>query len=200
MDNGILNTSHPDQNQESILNHLITLLNTEGHNHFEEMVSQYRHAVQTAHLAKNNGANSELIAAALLHDIGHLLVVGEYEEYNEQDHFHEDLGADFLAQFLSPAVTEPIRMHVLAKRYLVSTRPEYYDLLSDASRSSYYLQGGPMSQGEIAGFEEKPHYKEALLLRIWDDQAKDIDAFVPPAEFYQDDLRAALSIHESHQC
>ena len=82
METGMSGTALPDHNQESILNYLITLLNTEGHSHFEEMVTQYQHAVQTAHLAKNSGADAQLITAALLHDIGHLLVSDESDEFS----------------------------------------------------------------------------------------------------------------------
>lgn len=173
---------------------LIALLQNEGQQHFEENVTQYAHAVQTAYLAKKSGADPELIAAALLHDIGHLLVEGNFSEntYNEEDHFHEIIAADFLAPYFPPSVTLPIKMHVLAKRYLVSKRPGYFEKLSEASQESFRLQGGTMSEEEMTHFEAMPYHQEAVALRIWDDLAKDEDAQVPPAEAYKAELIAAM--------
>ncbi|MCB0687336.1 MAG: HD domain-containing protein [Saprospiraceae bacterium] len=185
-------TNHPDQ--ETIAKSLVKLINLKGHAHYEEEVTQYQHAVQTAYLANNSGATDELIAAALLHDIGHLLVDGDFKDgsYNLQDHLHEDLAADYLANYFPPAVTDPIRLHVTAKRYLVSTRSNYFQSLSDASRQSYYLQGGHMNDSEIAEFEAEPHCLDALKLREWDDQAKDVSAEVPNVESYLGHLIAAM--------
>lgn len=178
----------------TVINFLLELINTKGHSHYEEAVTQYQHAVQTAHLARISGASPELITASLLHDIGHLLVEGDFRDgtYNEMDHLHENLAADFLASFYPPSVTDPIRLHVAAKRYLVSTEPAYYFLLSDASRQSYYLQGGAMQEAEIKEFESHPHCREAVQLRRWDDQAKELSAVVEPAESYQIELITAL--------
>lgn len=184
----------PGEDKTTVINFLVELLNTKGHSHYEEEVTQYQHAVQTAHLARQDGAGPELIAAALLHDIGHLLVDGDFAAgtYNEMDHLHENLAADFLASFYPPSVTDPIRLHVAAKRYLVSTESEYFHRLSDASRQSYYLQGGPMDKNEIEEFTGHSYYREAVELRRWDDQAKDLSAEVEPAEAYQMDLFAAM--------
>lgn len=175
---------------------LIHLLKTEGLHHFEEEVTQYAHAIQSAYWAKNNGADAEMVSAALLHDVGHLLVDDVMEEgtYNEQDHHHEDIAAEILSPFLGKKAVDAIKLHVLAKRYLVSKDLSYYDLLSVASRDSFHLQGGMMSEEEIADFESMHYYQEALDLRRWDDLAKSLDLIVPEADAYLSELTSALEV------
>lgn len=174
---------------------LIGLLQEQGHHHFEEEVTQYAHAVQSAYWATQHGKDSQLITAALLHDIGHLLHDETYEEgtYNESNHYHEDIAADLLQAFFPERVVAPIQMHVLAKRYLVTHEEGYYDLLSPTSQESFHLQGGHMTPSESIDFESRPYFLEALLVRRWDDLAKSLDIEVPSAESYRDDLLAALA-------
>jgi gamma-butyrobetaine dioxygenase len=114
------------------------------------------------------------VAAALLHDIGHLL--GEAEEER-----HGEAGARWLSQWFGEAVTEPVRLHVPAKRYLCATEPGYLGLLSAESVRTLSLQGGPMTAGEAAAFEALPHAADAVAVRRWDDEAK--DPAVTPPEF-----------------
>lgn len=170
---------------------LIDFLNRQGHGHFEEEVTQYAHAAQSAWWARKNEASPELVAAALLHDIGHMLT-GETDDYTETDREHELVAADFLSPYFPAAVTEPIRLHVPAKRYIVSTEPDYYEKLSEASKHSFHLQGGYMTPEEKSAFEALPHYLEAIALRYWDDLAKDTQLEAPPIESYLPDLEAAL--------
>lgn len=172
----------------------LKLLHTEGHNHFEEAVTQYTHAVQSAYWAAQTGADSYLITAALLHDIGHLLHDETYQDgtYHEADHLHETLAADLLAAYFPERVTAPIRNHVLAKRYLVSTEEDYFERLSPASCDSFMLQGGKMRVSEIEAFEALPYFSESVLLRRWDDMSKDTQLEVPPAETYFKDILASI--------
>jgi len=139
-----------------------------------EAVTQLQHALQCAQLAETEGAPPALIAAALLHDIGHLLEDGFDEAaQHDEDRRHEDLGNAFLGRWFGPDVTEPVRLHVAAKRYLCAVEPGYLDGLSPASRHSLMLQGGPMSKAEAADFEASPHADDAVRLRRWDDRGKD---------------------------
>ena len=138
-----------------------------------EAVTQTEHALQSAALAEQEGASDKLIAAALMHDIGHLLDA-EFEEAlaEGRDLFHEEMGEKFLEQWFDEAVTQPVKLHVAAKRYLCAVDPEYFSKLSPASVHTLELQGGPMNRTEIAEFEANAYHRDAVRLRIWDDKAK----------------------------
>ena len=151
-----------------------------------EPVTVAEHMLQTAALAQRDDASPELVAAALLHDYGHLLTdLPEDAAEHGVDTRHEELGFAFLESTFPPAVTEPIRLHVDAKRYLVAVDTAYRDELSPASLLSLELQGGPMSVAEVADFEADPHAEAACRLRRWDDAGKDPRLNVPPLETYR---------------
>ena len=141
--------------------------------YFGEHVSMTEHALQAAHFARADGAPQTLIVAALLHDIGHLLEPApEAIEDWVADARHEVSGARWLAQRFAAEISEPVRLHVPAKRYLCWTEASYFARLSSASVHTLDLQGGPMSAHEAAQFEGERFYKEAVAIRRWDDQAK----------------------------
>jgi phosphonate degradation associated HDIG domain protein len=157
---------------------------------YGEGVSQMEHAVQTAHHAKLDGAPPELIAAALLHDVGHMMQkIGENAADLGIDARHEHISAGYLARAFSPAVTDPIRLHVAAKRYRVAVDPAYHERLSPASLQSLALQGGPMSPAEVEAFLADPAAQAALRLRGYDEAGKAPDAEVADFETYHDLLR-----------
>jgi len=141
--------------------------------YFGESVSMTEHALQAAYFARADAAPPSLIAAALLHDIGHLI-----EEVPEDladwttDACHEIVGGLWLARRFSPEVSEPVRLHVPAKRYLCATDEHYFAKLSAASVVTLKLQGGPMSAREAARFEAEPFHREAVRVRRWDDAGK----------------------------
>lgn len=137
-----------------------------------EPISQQEHALQAAYLAVRENAPDALVIAALLHDIGHLLVLDESAAERGIDQLHEEQAARWLTAHFGPEVTEPIRLHVVAKRYLCAVEPQYMRTLSPASIRSLELQGGPLAQGEILRFEEHAQHQDAVRLRRWDDQAK----------------------------
>jgi phosphonate degradation associated HDIG domain protein len=159
--------------------------------YFGEPVSQQEHALQAAHLAEQEHAADALVVAALLHDIGHL-VHGAGEDIADQgvDARHEAAGEAWLSRWYGPEVTEPVRLHVAAKRYLCAVDPAYLPKLSSASIQSLALQGGPFNKEEIAEFEANPHYAAAVSLRRWDDEAKIVDLDVPGLEHYRARLAA----------
>lgn len=156
-----------------------------------EPVTIATHCLQTAALAQAANASDALVVAALFHDIGHLLhAAGEDATVRGVDPVHEAIGARYLADYFGPAVFEPVRLHVLAKRYLCATRAGYHQGLSRESRETLELQGGPMTADEAAAFLSQPFARGATQLRLWDDQAKDPHLPVPGLEHYADRVRA----------
>ncbi|MBX3619894.1 MAG: HD domain-containing protein [Rhizobacter sp.] len=146
-----------------------------------ESVSALEHALQCAQLAEWARADDALVAAAFLHDIGHFVTPVEGDLDDDR---HETVALPALARLFGPAVLEPIRLHVAAKRYLVATDPQYLAALSPASVHSLGLQGGPMSAEEVAAFEATPHALDAVQLRRWDDLAKTPGQDTPSLDYY----------------
>lgn len=149
-----------------------------------ESVTQTEHALQCAWLAEQAGEPPALVAAALLHDIGHLLEAPG--DGGDRDRRHQDVAARALAQLFDPEVTEPIRLHVLAKRYLCAVDAAYLATLSPASVHSLELQGGPYDAGQARAFELLPHAQAAVRLRRYDDLAKVPGAVTPGLAHYLD--------------
>jgi gamma-butyrobetaine dioxygenase len=141
-----------------------------------EAVTIGEHMRQAGALAEAAGAGSPLVAAALLHDIGHLR--------NETDARHGDAGARWLSQWFGEPVTEPVRLHIAAKRYLCATEPGYFGLLSPESVRTLTLQGGPMTAEQAAAFEALPYARDAVAVRRWDDEAKDPSVTPPPVAHF----------------
>ncbi len=177
------------------LDQLLAPFHRAGQQHYGEDVTQYAHGAQCAVMAQAAGAAPALVAAALLHDIGQLLDdAGAAAEHAGIDARHEDRGADLLARWFGPEVTEPVRLHVAAKRYLCAVDPAYQAGLSAASMLSLGLQGGPMDAEEQARFGAHPHAADALALRRWDDAAKDPQCTVPPLERWRPLLTSLLGV------
>jgi gamma-butyrobetaine dioxygenase len=177
----------------AIVDEILDLFATRGAAAYHgEAVCQEEHALQAADLAVREGAPDALIVAALLHDVGHLLD-GQDEDLADRgvDGRHEEAGCAWLARHFGPEVTEPIRLHVAAKRYLCAVDPSYLAGLSPASRLSLKLQGCPMTSAEVAEFEGHPSFRDAVRLRHWDDTAKVPGLAVPGPSHYQARLRAA---------
>ena len=170
----------------------LELLRDRGHSEYGgEPVTQLEHALQSAMLAEQEAASPELIAAALLHDIGPLLhALPDDAPDDGIDDVHEELGYRYLTQIFPDAVTEPVRLHVPAKRYLCSRDESYLAQLSPPSVLSLKLQGGPMSADEVVAFEQSPFLDEALRLRRWDDEAKIPHLKTPTLDYYAAILRA----------
>jgi [1-hydroxy-2-(trimethylamino)ethyl]phosphonate dioxygenase len=141
----------------------------------QERVTQAAHALQCARLAEQDGSAPALIAAALLHDLGHLLARERpaHGAVRQHDDRHEHIAAGYLTRLFGPAVTEPVRLHVDAKRWLCGTDPGYHATLSPGSVRSLELQGGPFAAAEAAVFFAQPYAADAIKLRRWDDLAKD---------------------------
>jgi gamma-butyrobetaine dioxygenase len=167
-----------------------------------EPVTVAQHLLQAGALAVAAAAPDALVAAALLHDTGHLrgadpLADEEHlsgrELMSGTDNDHGERGAAWLARWFPAALTEPVRLHVAAKRYLCATEPGYLGLLSPASVYTLSLQGGPMTEAEAAAFAAGPHAAGAVAVRRWDDAAKDPAADVPGFAAYRHLLEGLLA-------
>jgi len=145
-------------------------------------VSALEHALQCAQLAEWANAEPSLVAAALLHDIGHLVALDP--DADDTDDVHELRALPLLGAGFGAGVTEPVRLHVQAKRYLVAKDSGYAATLSPASVSSLALQGGPMTHDEMQLFEELPFAQQAISLRRWDDLATQPGKKTAPLEYY----------------
>lgn len=154
-------------------------------------VNQLQHALQAALQAEQAGCAPSLIAAALLHDIGHMVHgLGDDPAADGVDDRHESLGHAYLARYFGPEVSEPVRLHVAAKRYLCGTEPDYFGRLAPDSVRSLALQGGPMSAEEVAAFRALPYAEDAVRLRRFDEGAKVKALDTPPVAHFAAYLRA----------
>jgi phosphonate degradation associated HDIG domain protein len=168
------------------LDSIIDLLSDRGGAEYgDERVTQLAHALQAAALAEAEAAEPPLIAAALLHDLGHLVA----NRRSGEDDRHEQIAAGILTRLFGPEVAEPVRLHVDAKRWLCATDPAYFATLSPASVRSLELQGGPFSAAEADAFGSHRHAEAAIRLRRWDDRAKRPNAPVKPVGEYRRLLR-----------
>lgn len=184
--------------KDQYISQLFAWFTLHGATHYDESVSQLEHALQCATLAEAQDEKPEQVVAALVHDIGHLLI----NEHNQTGYFlendgkHELAGSLWAARFFGPAVVDPIRLHVPAKRWLYTRDAHYHDHLSPSSVRSLKLQGGKMSKQEQEEFEREPYYQEAIRLRIRDDNAKVKGLKTPDLEFFR---RALVSCFEDYK-
>ena len=170
-----------------LIDELIALYQSRGDGaYFGEAVTVTEHCLQAAHFAALAGAPETLVVAALLHDIGHLVqaVPDDIADWTE-DARHELVGSRWLARRFGPAISEPVRLHVPAKRYLCATDPAYFGKLSAASVRTLELQGGPMRADEVGAFEGEAFGRDALLVRRCDDQGKVAGLRIPPFDHYR---------------
>lgn len=158
------------------------------HGHIEysgEGVTQLEHALQAALAAEREGAAPELVTAALLHDLGHLLNrQGDTPTARGVDDRHQFFAIPFLRPLFGAAVLDPIRWHVDAKRALCALEPGYHDALSEDSKRSLRLQGGTFDAAQVQDFLGRPYAREAMRVRRWDDGAKVPGLPTPPLEHY----------------
>lgn len=178
--------SDPVLDPSSIVEFIADIFERRGaESYLGEPVTMAQHMLQGAVLAEREGAGDELIAAALLHDIGHYTSeFGPYSPDDTEDNHHDEAGAKVLEHFFPPVITECVRLHVAAKRYLCATDATYYGKLSVASRHTLELQGGPMNEKEVAQFRRNPFHEEAVRVRLWDEGGKDPDMTTPSFRHY----------------
>ena len=171
------------------------LIDGKGHHAYGlSNLNQRAHALQAALLAEHSGGSAALITASLLHDIGHMVHdLGDNPAAQGVDDRHEELGHAYLSRFFGPEVSEPVRLHVAAKRYLCATEADYFARLSKDSVLSLSLQGGPMSAEEVAAFRAWPHAEDAVRLRRFDEGAKVKGLQTPPTEHFLPYIETCLN-------
>ena len=171
----------PDLTPDTIVPFLADIFERRGgEEYLGEPVTMAEHMLQGATMAERAGMDEVIIVAALLHDIGHFTSeFGMFTMEDEEDRLHEEAGAAVLERFFPTLVTDCVRWHVAAKRYLCATKPEYFERLSEASVHSLNLQGGPMDAEEVAAFERNPNAREIVQVRYLDDAGKHPDMETP---------------------
>ena len=167
-----------------------------GEEYLGEQVTMAEHMLQAAHFAEQRGESEQIIVAALLHDIGHFTSeFGMFSMDDTEDRYHEEAGAKVLERFFPPLVTDCVRLHVAAKRYLCAARPDYFDRLSEASIHSLNLQGGPMSAEEVSTFEANPNATAIVKIRYLDDEGKVAGLETPPFAHFAPMVQRVVDAH-----
>jgi phosphonate degradation associated HDIG domain protein len=182
---------------EAFCDALFAFIAIAGQSRYDQTVTQLEHGLQAAALAEATHYDETIQIAALLHDIGHLLL-DEHDarkDFLSQNLSHEIVGARFLTRWFGPDVGRPVALHVKAKRYLVAVDPGYAQSLSAASTRSLQLQGGPMTTAEAAEFLRLPHAQAAIALRRCDDAAKEESTSVPGLDHWHAAASRRVSAH-----
>ena len=192
-----MTTENQSLTRENIVGFLADIFTRRGDEEYlGEPITMAQHMLQGAAIAEAQGESEEIIVAALLHDIGHFTSeFGTFTMQDTEDRFHEDAGAELLERFFPPLVVDCVRHHVAAKRYLCATRPEYFDLLSEASVHSLMLQGGSMSPEEVAEFERNPNAGAIVKVRYLDDAGKDPEMETPGFEHFAPMVQRVVDRH-----
>jgi phosphonate degradation associated HDIG domain protein len=179
--------------KQQIVDEIVDLYARRGNASYGEGVSMNEHGLQAALLAEQEGQGQAMVVAALLHDIGHLLHdLPEDVADQGMDSQHESVASAWLSQYFPKEISEPIRLHVAAKRFLCANVPGYFADLSPASVQSLQLQGGQMSGAESEAFRTEPFMGAALRLRRWDDLAKIRGLKTPGFQHYRPVIAASL--------
>ena len=181
-----------------IVEKIINNYQTKKNFYIGEKVTISDHMIQTAMLAEKNHSSKSLICACLLHDYGHFIIEDpDLLVLKSLDGKHENIGFNFLKYYFKPEVTEPIKLHVQAKRYLCRNK-SYYNLLSNPSKISLKLQGGIMNDEESQKFFSIKFSKDAIMLRKYDDKGKILNAKIKKIGDYRDLITSQLISENEH--
>ena len=150
------------------------------------------HMIQSAMLAEKAKCNDNLVCSCLLHDYGHFIIEDPYSLVNNnKDGEHEAIGYEYLKKFFNKEIVEPIKYHVLAKRYLARNK-KYFNFLSEASKKSLKLQGGILNDDESKEFKKKKYFKKSILVRKFDEAAKKTNIKMKSIDNYKSLLESKL--------
>ena len=157
-----------------------------------ENITISEHMIQSAMIAEKAKSPKNLVCSCLLPDYGHFILEDPDRLVKKKiDGKHEDIGYEYLKKFFKKEVVDPIKYHVLAKRYLVKEK-KYYNSLSDASKISLKLQGGALNKKQSKEFEKKNYFKNSIKLRKFDEVAKKSDIKMKSIIEYKDLLNSQL--------
>jgi predicted HD phosphohydrolase len=192
-------TNHSKLNAQTIVPFLADIFHRRGHEEYlGEPVTMAEHMLQGAYFAQQQGECDEIVVATLLHDIGHFTSeFGMFSMNDTEDRWHEDAGAAILEPFFPVLITDCVRYHVAAKRYLCATDTIYFNQLSAASVHSLQLQGGPMNAAQIAEFERNPNLQAIVKVRRFDDQGKVPKMETPGFAHYLSTIQKIVDSHSS---
>lgn len=173
---------------EERIDELFALFAAYGDAQYDEAVSLTDHCLQTAEHAVTDGVEDHVIAAALLHDVGHLLLAKHRgtEDYLADDWDHDAVGERWVTEVFGSRIGRTVGLHVEAKRYLCAVDPAYRAELSPASTASLQVQGGPMTTSEVGKFQETDGWEDAVMVRRWDDLGKNSQVKTPPLISYRE--------------
>ena len=172
---------------------LLSVLESQGSARNFDEIGRLEHALQCATQAQQNGASPALITASLLHDIGSILRSDYPELAGDLERGHEEIGAEALGRWFGQEVTEPVALHILAKRYLVAKEPGYLEKLSQGSMISLKSQGLPLTPLECEEFLSYDFAEDSLALRRWDDDAKTSGASTLELKHFKQHLKSCLN-------
>jgi phosphonate degradation associated HDIG domain protein len=192
------NHDEPLPRMSNVVDTIVKVFTERGSGQYgAENVTQLQHALQTAQLAEEASAPPSLIVAALVHGIGHIFENSFSDSHDldaNLDDGHEHRANTWLKRHFGSKVADPVRLHVLAKRYLCTMGGDYVKALSPTSHKSFLDQGGRMSSAEVKAFEREPELRPALELRRWDDQSKNPDRVTPGLEHFRPFIEEALGL------
>ena len=176
----------------NILDKIISNFKNNKSLYIGEKLTISEHMIQSAMLAEKAKCNDDLICSCLLHDYGHFLIESpDNLVRNNKDGEHESIGYEYLKKFFNKEIVEPIKYHVLAKRYLVRKK-KYFNLLSKASKISLKLQGGALNDQESKEFKKKKYFKNSVLVRKFDEAAKKTNIKIKSIDSYKSLLKLKL--------
>ena len=157
-----------------------------------EKITMAEHMIQSAMLAEKAKSNNDIVCSCLLHDYGHFIIEDPDKLVkNKKDGEHERIGYEYLKKFFNKEIVEPIKYHVIAKRYL-AREIKYFNFLSEASKTSLKLQGGPLNSKKSKEFEKKDYFKNSVLVRKFDEAAKKTDMKMKSIDDYKSLLKSKL--------
>ena len=190
-------TNFAELTQHNIVAFLQNIFERRGDEEYlGEPVTMAQHMLQGATLAEQKGLDERIVVATLLHDVGHFTSeFGMFTIEDTHDRFHEVAGAQVLEPFFPSIVTDCVRHHVAAKRYLCATNSEYFENLSSASVHSLSLQGGPMNNEEVSNFEQLPNLTDIVAVRFLDDAGKNANMKTPPFDYFMPMIQRVVDAH-----
>ena len=189
-----------DVSSKNIVKFLKEIFEQCGHlEYLGEQVTMSEHMRQSAFLAEKKGYKEDIVVAALLHDIGHFVSeLGSFKINDEYDRLHEEAGAHFLEKYFPTIISDCVRFHVAAKRYLCAIKPEYLNTLSEASIHSLKLQGGPMNKIEVKKFNQNVNLDEIIKVRYLDDAGKLVGEDTPNFDYFAPMILRLVNSHNNN--